>query len=311
MKWTTIFIVILLFNACKTTEEVEYEPTVLEVFVLDDLGLKIPGVTVKLFDDINVYEEAKRTGVTSESIGIAISNNEGVATFSNLNANSTFYLYIDHRDRVNLIDLNNFETKYRVSDNMEIGGTTNVTSQLSPAKSAVSFYISSDVADQYPITIYIGGDEVGTIEESFDGVPTNAASNGAFTYKINVGTKWWAKSATGCLYSGEVDVDGTESFTPIELVECNAGSVTFWVSESQADLLPIQLVLNEEDEAGSITISSITPTTCFGTDGLSLGREPGTYTYKASSFAGGCVQVDEFTIEQGTCQLIEITLCNE
>ena len=181
---------------------------------------------------------------------------------------------------------------------------------LQQAKSVVSFYTQLSSTDQFPITVFIGDDSVGVLSANRSGIPTPSNDNDALAYKLSTADKWYAKSSKGCLWAGDISVDGTESYEPISLEDCNAGAITFWTSSLNENLLPINVSLNGVDNIGEVEKTG-EATECFSGNGLSVGRKAGVYQYTASSSKNSCNWTGTITVTEGGCELIELSTCDE
>lgn len=311
IKYSIVLLCLGIISSCVTEIIPEPAPTKIAVTVRNDQGNRVNGVSVYLFDNEEDFEDAKRSGDISNRIkeGITESDSNALA-FDNLNYNADYYIFVSYRDRSRFIDLDNFTGSYIVpKEVLYQETTTNIQVDLLPARSTISFYTGSSPAAQFPITIFFGNDSIGVINDNTSGTPSPTNDQTALTYKISSGDAWYARSSKGCFWAGEITVDGTESYEPIELSECNAGTVTFWVSENNADLLPIDVTIDGIDHAGTLS-STGEATDCFAGSGLSIGRASGTYNYTARSTSSNCNWSGTIDIIEGGCQTIELETCN-
>lgn len=303
----------LLAASCVTELIPDPSPTRLGINVLDDNKEKVYGVSVYLFDNEIDFNDAKKTGNVSKRIKEGITEQLGDSVslvFTNLNYNSDYYVFVSYRDRKRFVDLDNFSTSYLVTQKILYQETTTtVNVNLSQAKSSISFYSNNAPASQFPIKIFLANDSIGKLTENTTGLPNPSSTQGVLNYKISSGDTWFAKSAGGCFWAGSIEVDGTESFLPIKLEDCDAGAITFWVKDVNASLLPIQLTLNGLDDIGSLQKSG-EALECFSEKGLSVGRKAGTYTYTAKSLSKSCNWTGTIDLGVGNCQMIELKPCN-
>lgn len=308
----TILIGIMVFTvSCVTEIEPETVPTELAISVTDDQQEFLGGVSVYLFDNELDYNKAKQTGNVVNRIkeGVTSVSDTTALVFSNLNHNIPYFIYVTHRDRRRFVDLNNFSDGFDLPKGfLSKSGKTSIRIDLQQAKSAVSFYSQSSTNDQFPISVFLGNDSIGIIESNTGGIPSSLNDPSALAYKIGVSQSWYATSSRGCIWAGEIAVDGTESFETIPLDDCDAGAITFWTPDSNLNRLPINISLNGLDNVGDLQVTG-EATKCFGSKGLSLGRSPGIYQYTASSGSSSCSWSGQVTVVSGGCSIIELENC--
>lgn len=314
LKLISLGVVLSLVFSCGKEIIPDPEPTQLSVNVLDEKDELLYGVSVYLFDDEDSFNEARKTGNRSGRLkeGVTEDNEDDASlVFSNLNFNTDYYLFVSFRDRAQFLDLDNFSDHYIVPKDILYQSTdTKVTVKLSPAKSVVSFYTDSSPEEQFPIEVFIGNDRVGALSANSGSEPTPLNDNEALPYKMSSGNSWFARSSKGCFWAGSIQVDGTESYDPIQLEQCNAGAVTFWVDNANTNTLPIEVVLDGLDDVGEIKNPG-EARDCFSENGLSVGRKPGIYTYTASSKVSACAWSGELVITEGSCEIIKLETCNQ
>lgn len=302
---------VLILAACKKTKEIIYDPTNVDLTVVDDNGNPLQGAVIRLFDDIDKYQNSKEGGAETGYVTKVISDKDGKAYFDDLNSEKSYYFLVTYRDRVRFLDLDNQDQNYAF-DQLTRGTTSKIKIQLEPAKSVVSFYANNTISGQLPISLFIDEDSIGTITESVNGKPTTAFEKGTLSFRLSQGTKnWYAKSALGCIWTGQVQVKAIESFEPISLQDCNAGSVTFYTDEENKGILPVKITLGKNDQIGQMnSYLSTVPTGCFQKGTVTAARDVGTYTYTAESVRSGCVWTGTVTIAKGSCSTIKLSKCN-
>lgn len=291
-------------------------PTTLAINVYDDEGELLDGVGVYLFDDEERFSNAQLTGIAADNIGLAFTDIQNATTdsssvfFSDLSYDKDYYLYVSFRDRSRFIDLDNFQDNYFVSkDILDQEAITRVDVNLKPARSAVSFYVEGTSDAAFPIQLFIGNDSIGALVSNANATPTTPDdTSGVLPFRLSSGDTWYAYSSLGCIWYGDIEVGNTETFEAVELGSCNGGGITFWIDSAYADYLPIDITLDANDELGRLTKSG-EPSSCFGTSGLSVGREPGTYSYLATSSKSGCSWVGEVDVVTGECIFVQLDNC--
>lgn len=317
IQFSLIAMLLLVMTACESSLDFTFDPTEIEIAVTDDAGNALEGALVKVFDNEGDYNEELNTGNSNLEFDKGFTDASGKVIFGgdeNYDSEKDHYFYVSFRDRERFADLDNFNKNYKLSkDNLRQGGKSRVTIGLEQAKSAVSFYSKEIPESSLPLSILIDGEEVGELTKLSSSDPSNPNTNDAsvLSFRLGQGTRsWMAISTSGCIWQGEVEIGSTETFTPISITTCEAGSVTFWVDEASADLLPIAVSLSPNDEVGSITTASATaPSDCFEPGYLSVSRATGDYTYYATSANGNCVWSGQLVITTDNCQTIKLSSC--
>lgn len=313
------YVVILLagvftLSCSSPEEETGPQPTNISINIFDDSENKITGITVYLYTNETDFEEAKLTGDFGDRIAQAIAEDgDSVSlTFFDINPERDHFVIATFRDRERFIDLDNFSGSYKIpKDILTINGTTIVNINLQPAKSAISFYSQTLSTSNFPISVYLGGDSIGVLNDNTATIPTSPFTTNAVSFRLSSSDSWYAISSLGCVWAGDISIGGTETFTAKELGSCNAGSINFWADSTLLDKLPIKITLDGIDEIGDINATSLMPSDCFSGDGLSVGRDPGTYTYSAVSLSSNCSWNGVVTIQQGVCEIVQLNSCSE
>lgn len=305
------FLILLALLSCEQTKEVIYDPTNAELTVYNDLKQPQQGAIVRMYDSKEAYDESKTTGKEEGFAVKAVTDALGKASFKDLNSDRSYYFLISYRDRTRFVDLDNQDENYVFKEYLEKGTNPRIEIYLKQAKSIVSFFANTANKDQLPITLYIGDDSVGTISQSVASAPSAPFSASTITFRLSQGvSKWYARSAQGCLWSGNVLSSGLESFEPIAFGDCDAGGVTFYAGVENNKDFPIQISLNKNDHLGALTDGAeAAPGSCFSAGTVSAARATGTYNYIAESLRSGCVWSGSVTITKGGCQMVKLTPC--
>jgi hypothetical protein len=144
--------------------------------------------------------------------------------------------------------------------------------------------------------------------------PTAPGNANALNFVVPPGTySYYAKGPKNCLWTGSVKVS-PGSFTPIQLNTCNTGQITFYTTQPNVTpgTYPISIVLDNLDNAGSITNPSSTAYTCgspLDPNALNVYRDPNTYTYVAQTADLRCTWTGTFTLTPNGCVQIPLPLC--
>lgn len=314
------FLTLLLFTECENNLEFNYDPTEFIIQVFDDDGNPLEGALVKLFDDFDKYEYEKATGNSNFELLKGFTDLEGNIVFGkngDISTDKNHYLYISFRDRTRFVDLDNFSSNYTISSsNTKKGGKSYLSIKLEKAKSAFSFYTKALPESSLPVKIYIDGELSGTLSSLSSAEPSSISTtndDGILSFRLSQGkTTWMGVSQTGCVWLGELVVGGTESHQAIEMTECQAGSISFWIAEEDKSLLPINISLSPNEKIGELTTSSsTTPTTCFSANTLSVSRGAGEYSYFATSANGNCSWSGQFVLASAGCKIIKLEQCTK
>ena len=305
---------------CENKLDFDFDPTEVEVQVLDDSGIPLQGAVIKVFDNENDYQEEKNTGNSNRELLRGTSDESGKVTFGaddKIDADKDHYFYVSFRDRTRFIDLDNFSSSYQLSSaNTKKGGKTDVKIELSQAKSSYRFYSKDLPESSLPLKIYIdGGNKPVIIDELVDRapVPGSLLQDGEKLFKFSQGvTPYLVVSQTGCVWLGEIEVGGTEKQDTIGMNSCDAGSMSFWIAEKDKSLLPITVTLSPNDEIGKLTQSSSTePESCFEENTLSVSRDAGEYSYFATSANGNCTWSGRITLPSAGCVIKQLENCDK
>ena len=93
----TILTAFLLMVSCETTTEIIYPSTDLELTVLDEDGNTVTGAQVKMYDQKELYEQAKLEGTPGLEISIDLTDIEGRVYYTDLNHEIDYYFFINYR----------------------------------------------------------------------------------------------------------------------------------------------------------------------------------------------------------------------
>jgi hypothetical protein len=312
-KTLSLFLIsIVLLVACSETQEIIYDPASVTLTILNDSAKAQSAAEVRIYDDIDAYMNSKNNGVYEGFSAKASTDASGKVSFNKLNTAKDYYFLVEYRDRARYVDLNNYDQTFKFTKGLSQGSNTFAQIQLKQAKSVIGFYIPEGMADNLPVKLYLDDDTVGIdITNIASGAVTQPNQAGVLNFKLSAGlTKWHAKSPKGCYWGGEINVGTTESFSPISLNACYAGSVNFYVDAQNKDNLPIKITLDNADVLGSISNYTDTAPACFAYNAVSAARDTGTYTYTAESLKNSCVWQGKVKITQGGCQTILLPKCN-
>ena len=302
----------LWIMSCKKSQDIIYDPASVQLFVVNDMGVAQPEAEVRMYNDVDAYINSKKNGVYDGYIAKASTDINGKVIFEKLVTDYDYYFLIEYRDRARFVDLNNYDTEFKFSQNLTKGTYTFAKITLSQAKSVVGFYVPQDMAANLPVKLYIGNDTTAVlIDSSAATAVTGPNQKGVLDYRFSAGIQnWHAKSAKGCFWGGSINVGTTESFSPVSLNGCMSGSVSFYVDTTNTVNLPIKITLNSADQIGTLNSTHSGIPNCFGANMLSAARDTGTYTYTAESLKTSCVWQGKVKITQGGCQTILLPKCN-
>lgn len=314
------FLLLFCLMACESSLDFNFDPTEVVVEVIDDEEKILDGALVKVFDSQTAFETEKATGNAGLEIAKGFTDTEGQVTFGSndeLDAKKDHFFYVSFRNRERFVDLNNFKATYKLAneDNKK-GGKSYIQIQLQQAESAVSFFARELPENNFPLKIYLDGQLSGNINQPSNSIPTNPSAtneSGIQSFHLSEGkNNWMVVSKTGCIWLGQVTIGSTETHSPLEMNLCQAGSISFWISDADNDLLPISISLSPNDKLGDLK-NSLTnpPSSCFETNMLSVSRDAGEYSYFANSANGNCTWSGQFILGSGDCKLIKLERCNE
>ena len=303
---------IVLLGACSETQEIIYDPASVTLTILNDSSKAQAAAEVRMYDDIDAYMNSKNNGIYEGYAAKASTDASGKVSFNKLNTDKDYYFLVEYRDRARYVDLNNYEQTFKFTKGLSQGSNTFAQIQLKQAKSVIGFFIPAGMEANLPVKLYLDDDTVGIDMTSVaNGAVTQPNQAGVLNFKFSAGlTKWHAKSTKGCYWGGEINVGTTESFAPISLNACYAGSVNFYVDAANKDNLPIKITLDNADVLGNINKYTDTAPACFDYYSVSAARDTGTYTYTAESLKNSCVWQGKVKITQGGCQTILLPKCN-
>lgn len=306
-----LVMVMFLLMSCPESEAPTYTPTGVHLTIYDDQDSLLPGnVPLYLYDSESLYNEDKSLGEFSHGT-LYVTNDSGVVDISGIDYDQDYYFVVTYRDRKRFVDLDNFDTDYLVSSEVIFENTESMFAvYLEQSKSAVTFYIEDFDDDQFPIILKLDGDSIGSLSVNASGVPTVPFEEGV-TYKLSQSGQWTATSSLGCFWYGDVEIDGTASFTSIDLGACETGGVTFYSNDTVSANYPYRVYLDENDNLGTFD-SPGTPQYCFdGSYGISVSRSPGDYSYRAVSANGQCILSGIATFTLDSCTFVELESCTE
>jgi hypothetical protein len=318
MKYFYIVALFILTTACEDSLDFNYDPTEIEITIYKSkTGNEVlEGALVKVFESEEDYEVEINTGNSNLEVAKGFSDSEGVILFSeddDIDDKKSYYFYVSFRDRAEFTDLDNLNENYVISsENIKQGGKTSANIFLQPSKSAVAFFGKELPTNSFPLNIFIDGENVGTLEEVAENDPQNASQNNesVLSFRLSQGERdYMVVSSTGCIWQGSLNLGATESFTPIPVENCEAGSITFWADQENVSNLPVSISLAPNDAIGSISSSVAEEPECFGGAGLSVSRASGTYSYFATSANGNCTWSGQFNVVSGECSKIKLTNC--
>lgn len=308
IKYLLPFYLLFCFS-CKQNQKVIYDPTNVSIQVRNDQGVPQQGAQVRMFNDINAYLNSKNNGEENGFVEKVFTDASGNVNFKKLDTDKEYYFLVNYRDRGRFVDLDNYDQEFKYSKFLSKGVETLAEINLKPAKSIVGFYLPENLKGFLPVKLLIGIDTIGDLSQSVTSV-SGPTQKGILSFRLSPGKKQWtAVSSQGCIWFGDVNVQPTEGFTPIELKDCNGGSLSFYVGDENFNQLPIEITLNSSNNIGKLNTTSSSQVTCFDKKALSVAGPPGKYTYTAVFKRGSCVVSDTITITKGNCKIIKLPNC--
>jgi len=277
--------------ACKQTQKVTYDPSNVTVVVRDNNGNILSGAVVRMYDEQNAYRNGKQTGSETGFVSKQVTDGNGSVSFTNLNTDKEYFFFVTYRDRAHFLDMDNSDKEFKFTKYLGKGTDSNVEIELSVSKSAVGFYAQPAIKSHLPIEISIDGDSIGSLSDTLVSVPNSLNQKGTLSYRLSQGVHtWFAVSKLGCVWlGGTIQATGTESFNPIAMEECNAGSVSFYIDTANVKNLPIKVFLSntgQTEEIGTLGNNDyllVAPTKFSSPKAVSVARGTGTYSYYATS----------------------------
>ena len=300
-----VILSLFLFNSCKKESDVYPDEATIIFQVNDDLGMRIYGANVYLFDSYQAYLNGVGNN-TNSAIDSAMSASAGV-TFK-LDAGKNYWVLVTYFDPVRFLKLSNVGSSAQL-DKLTKGSVVNATIFIGPNNANVSFW--SDNSNLFPIAVHFNG-QVDSLYNSLTLAPTAPNSTNAMNYTVTKGTyPYYAVGKNGCVWAGSLKLsNGT--FTPVQFNSCTSGMVHFYTTQtSRPTIFPSAVVLDIFDNAGTVNgpIASYSCTSGPSNNVVSISRPAGTYTYAVTTGDNACTFTGSFTITPNSCQLIQLPTC--
>ena len=300
-----IFCLFIFANSCKVKEGFSPKLVAVKFIITDPQDQLITGARVYLFNNQQDLEKTIAFKSAFGAVDSTVSTN-GNASIE-VDPEKQYYVWIVYRDQTRRITFTNNNYSYILSDlrrNIDI----TVRVKLTAVDGTIGFWTKDTTS--LPIEI-VFDNETSNLTLPLPEAPASAFVPGIALYEKNEARlKYYAKNTKGCVWTGTVAVKKGE-FTPVELVACDNGEVIFWTRNQNNNLLPIQIVINGNENIGDLSFSQDTPFACGDpiTNVLQMYKEPGTYTYVASTSNGPCVWTGSFTVVKNQCTVVELKVC--
>jgi hypothetical protein len=300
-----VILSLILFNSCKKESDVYPDEATIIFQVNDDLGMRIYGANVYLFDNYQAYLNGVGNN-TSSAIDSAMSASSGVSF--KLEAGKNYWVLVTFFDPVRLLKLSNVGSSAQL-DKLTKGSVVNATIFIGPNNANVSFW--SDNSNLFPIAIHFNG-QIDSLYNPLSFAPTVPTDTNAMNYNVAKGTyPYYAVGKNGCVWAGSLKLsNGT--FAPVQFNTCNSGIVHFYTPQtSRPSIFPSTVVLDIFDNAGTVNGPMTTYSCTSGPSAnvLSISRPAGTYTYAIRTADSACTFTGSFTITPNSCQLIQLPTC--
>jgi hypothetical protein len=297
--------VIMLFNSCKKESDIFPEHVTIIFMVNDDLGVRINGAKIYIFDSYQAYLNGVNNNTTS-AIDSGLSASAG-AIFK-LEAKKDYWVLATYYDATRLLKLSNVGSSAQL-DKFTKGSVINATIFIGPNNANVSFW--SDNTNIFPIAVHFNG-QVDSLYNPLGSAPAAPNNTNAINHSMSVGKyPYYAVGKNGCVWAGSLNLSNG-SFTPVQFNTCNSGIVHFYTPQTtHATMFPGTVVLDVFDNAGTINgpTSIFTCTSGPNSNVLSVSRPAGTYNYVVRTADSACTFTGTFTITPNSCQVIQLPIC--
>lgn len=327
MKYCPYLVLFICFLSCKSQKEIIAPTTKLSINLLDtNSNLIALPINVYLFTDSGNYKKSSLyyTGINAFKSDTA---KTGTCLFDSLNPSNHYYIYAHYRNYSGhtagyYIDYDNRDSYIVKQLSSLANGASNTTTNIimKPANGLVSFWVPSVNSSSLPLKVYLDNNLLGTVTEASATIPTYYSNSVLTTLAAKGAHTYYAESAEGCIWQGEVIVKGGADYS-IELYGCGAsssgnsgnGNVVFWADTSALNTLPITIYING-DSVGAVTEVFSNKPTCYaaGAVTMPLPASGYQYNYLAKSQNGDCILGENsFTVVSGECSIIHLNSCTK
>jgi hypothetical protein len=300
-----VILSLFLFNSCKKEPDAYPDQATIIFKVNDDLGMRVYGAKVYLFDNYQAYLNgvSNHTGFAIDS---AISAPAG-DTFK-LTASKNYWVLVTYFDIVRSLKLSNVGSSSQL-DKLTKGSVVNATIFIGPSNANVSFW--SDNSNLFPIAVHFNG-QIDSLYNPLTLAPTIPNDPNAINYNVTKGTyPYYAVGKNGCVWAGSLKLsNGT--LTPVQFNGCTSGMVHFYTPQtSRPSIFPSTVVLDIFDNAGTVNGPMTTYSCTSGPSNnvVSISRPAGTYTYAIRTADNACTFTGSFTITPNSCQVVQLPTC--
>lgn len=307
----TLLTFIVFLDACKPEVELNTFTTDLKIIVKDKDGNLATGVSVYIFDDEAQYQANAPINSATGAIATGFTDANGEMTVQNLNHQLNYWIHIYFVDGGGF-QQSNLTGQYALLNLLNEGAVTTVEIDLSQDNvGEAALWTTTDNTSNLGIEFFIEDVSQGTLTSTRGTAPTPSDQTNALVSGIHIpGTyAWYAKGQNGCVWQGQVTIVA-DTIIPIQLADCDHGSVTFW---TQADLSAegtIDVIIDQDNPIGTITAPiGGAPGGCFQAGTVSTSLPVGAHIYQAYSSSGTCLWTDSFTVTENGCTIIELTDC--
>lgn len=308
---STVFSLLVLISGCKPEVELNTFTTDLKVVVKDKDGNTAGGVAVYIYDDEAQYQTNAPLNSATGAIATGFTDANGELLIEGLNHQLNYWIHVYFIDGGGF-QQSNLTGQYALLNLLNEGAVTTVQIDLSQDNvGEAALWTTTDNSSNLGIEFFIEGTSQGTLTTTRGTSPTPSDQANALVSGIYIpGTySWYAKGQNGCVWQGQVNIVA-DTIIPIQLADCDHGSVSFW---TQADLTSegtISVVIDQDNPIGTISSPiGAAPSACFQTGTVSTSLPVGTHIYQAYSSSGTCLWTDSFTVTENGCTIIELTDC--
>lgn len=297
---------ILFFDGCRNRDNVAPGLTTLKFVLKDDSMKDVNGAKVYLFDNLNDWERSKNFLTPTNVVDSTLSSAGNAAV--NIDPTKNYYLlvmYTDPKRKVTMLNVRYDSTIQQLPGNIDI----TVQIRLQPIDGNIGFFTLDNSPD--PITI-IMGNETFVLRNGRASTPDFASDADLVLVNRRPGKyKYYARNATGCVWTGESTLS-LGGFQKINLQPCTNSKIIFYTRDHNAAKLPITVTLNEDDVVGNLA-STQQNYDCGDAEAsvLVADRQPGTYTYFATSADGKCLWTGKIELTSTQCSVVRLGRCNE
>ncbi|MDX2196582.1 MAG: hypothetical protein NW207_09210 [Cytophagales bacterium] len=317
----------MFIYSCQDIQNIPPEVTI-NLFVRNEFGHALLGATVYVFNNPTSYETKNISTAYRTATTQIATNGDTVATIV-LSAETEYWVYTTYRDPLRQLTLTNYSVNNGKYNGYlkRLSKRTNIDLRLivRPEDANIIFY--STATNKLPIEISVGnfsrkgGITTHTLSALFSlsRQPTvlDVSSTALVSQKQPGRYSYYAKSADGCVWQGDVNVTRGQSI-PIDLTKCNTGTISFYTDATHSLHTPIKIHFNDQNITGevlSITGTLATAPTCTSLATAASGttatfvRNPGLHSYIAYTKDSTCVWTGNVSLTVDQCVIIPLTKC--